>query len=88
LTSDAVIDYTLLMITDRAVLLAVRRAPCGHTSVESFIAAHGVTKCRPSLRIKAYTLNPYDVRKTKTCGNTSGKGGSRRQKFEPAFLLR
>ena len=38
------------MITDRAVLLAVRRAPVGHTSVESFIAAHGVTRVRPSLR--------------------------------------
>ena len=50
LTSGADIDYTLRMITDRAVLLAVRRAPCGHTSVESFIAAHGVTRVRPSLR--------------------------------------
>ena len=50
LTSDAVLDYDLYMITDRAVLLAVRRAPCGHTSVESFIAAHGVTRVRPSLR--------------------------------------
>ena len=27
-----------------AVLLAVRPAPVGHTSVESFIAAHGVTQ--------------------------------------------
>jgi hypothetical protein len=84
LTSGAAIDYTVFMITDRAVLLAVRRAPCGHTSVESFIAAQGVTRVRPSLRIKAYTLNPYDVRKTPTAGSIS----TRRQKFEPAFLLR
>lgn len=77
--------YTLYMITNVAVLTAIRTAPCGFTSVAAYLAEHGVTKCRPSRRnYKRLTLNPYDVRKTPSAGSIS----QRRQKFEPAFLLR
>ena len=57
------------MITDRAVLLAVRRAPYGHTSVESFIAAHGVTKCRPSRK------SAYRPTKMLNCANAHSRTG-------------
>jgi hypothetical protein len=43
--------YTLYMITNVAILAAVRTAPCGFTSVAAYLAAgKSVTKCRPSLR--------------------------------------
>lgn len=43
--------YTLYMITNVAVLAAVRTAPYGFTSVAAYLAAgQKVIKCRPSLR--------------------------------------
>lgn len=64
----------------------IRVTSAGDETVESFLARGGrIVTCKPSSRQrKALTLNPYDVRKTPSAGSIS----TRRQKFEPAFLLR
>lgn len=58
----------------------------GDETIESYLARGGrILACKPSMRHqKTLTLNPYDVRKTPSAGSIS----TRRQKFEPAFLLR
>ncbi len=58
----------------------------GDETVESYLARGGrILQCKSSRRNhKALTFNPYDVRKTPSAGSWM----QRKQKFEPAFLLR
>jgi hypothetical protein len=57
-------------------------------TIAEFLARGGrIVRCKPSNRqYNVLTLNRYDIRPTKTSGNISGTG-SRRQKFEPTYLL-